>query len=139
MKAIPLLWLTALLSWPGTVPAQTGDLTLRQLNQRVFGATDGAPTDISALAQTADGTLWVGGRAGLTRFDGLRFVPYPGSGDQPLQQTNVSALLATADGSLGLGLYIAREIAKGHGGEITARSAGSETTFRTRLPRFPIT
>ena len=103
MKAIPLLWLTALLSWPGTAPAQTGDLTLRQLNQRVFGATDGAPTDISALAQTADGTLWVGGRAGLTRFDGLRFVPYPGSGDQPLQQTNVSALLATADGSLWIG------------------------------------
>ncbi len=46
---------------------------------------------------------------------------------------------ASTDGSLGLGLYIAAEIAKAHGGEITARSAGSETTFTARLPRFPIT
>jgi signal transduction histidine kinase len=42
------------------------------------------------------------------------------------------------DGSLGLGLYIAQEIAKGHGGEITARSVVSETTFTARLPRFPV-
>ena len=45
---------------------------------------------------------------------------------------------ASGDDSLGLGLYIAQEIAKGHGGMITARSAGSETTFTARLPRFPI-
>ena len=45
---------------------------------------------------------------------------------------------ASTDSSLGLGLYIAQEIAKGHGGEITARSAVSETTFTVRLPRFPI-
>jgi signal transduction histidine kinase len=103
MKAVPLLWLAILLSCPGAVLAQTGDLTLRQLNQRVFRATDGAPTDIAALAQTADGTLWVGGRAGLTRFDGMRFIPYPAPGEQPLQQTNVSSLLAMPDGSLWMG------------------------------------
>jgi signal transduction histidine kinase len=39
------------------------------------------------------------------------------------------------DGSLGLGLYIAREIAKGHGGEIAARSDGTETVLAVRLPR----
>jgi signal transduction histidine kinase len=46
---------------------------------------------------------------------------------------------ASTEGSLGLGLYIAQEIAKGHGGEITARSDASETTFTARLPRFPMT
>jgi len=46
---------------------------------------------------------------------------------------------ASDDGSLGLGLYIARAIAKAHGGEITARSDDSETIFTARLPRFPIT
>ena len=46
---------------------------------------------------------------------------------------------ASTDGSLGLGLYIAREIVKAHGGEITARSDDSETIFTARLPRFPIT
>jgi signal transduction histidine kinase len=40
-----------------------------------------------------------------------------------------------ADGSLGLGLYIAREIAKGHGGSIEARSDEMETVFSVRLPR----
>jgi signal transduction histidine kinase len=37
--------------------------------------------------------------------------------------------------SLGLGLYIAREIARAHGGEVDARSDDSETVFTIRLPR----
>lgn len=40
-----------------------------------------------------------------------------------------------ADGSLGLGLYIVREIAKAHRGEIKARSDETETVFTVRLPR----
>jgi signal transduction histidine kinase len=40
-----------------------------------------------------------------------------------------------ASGSLGLGLFIVREIAKAHGGEVEARSDGGETTFAVRLPR----
>jgi len=39
------------------------------------------------------------------------------------------------DNSLGLGLYIAREIAKAHGGVIEARSDPTETVFTVRLPR----
>jgi signal transduction histidine kinase len=45
---------------------------------------------------------------------------------------------ATVDPShpgLGLGLYIVREIAKGHGGVAEARSNESETVFSVRLPR----
>lgn len=42
---------------------------------------------------------------------------------------------STSDGSLGLGLYIAREIALAHGGQIEARSANTETVFVVRLPR----
>ena len=41
----------------------------------------------------------------------------------------------TWDGSLGLGLYIAREIARAHGGELRARSEQTETIFAVRLPR----
>jgi signal transduction histidine kinase len=37
---------------------------------------------------------------------------------------------------LGLGLYIAREITRAHGGEIEARSEGTEIVFSVRLPRF---
>jgi signal transduction histidine kinase/ligand-binding sensor domain-containing protein len=103
VKAIPILWLAILLSCFSHAAAQTGELTLQQLNHRAFLATNGAPTDIVALAQTTDGTLWIGGRTGLTRFDGMRFVPYPGRSEQPLQQINVSALMAAPDGSLWIG------------------------------------
>lgn len=41
-----------------------------------------------------------------------------------------------ADASLGLGLFIAREIAKAHGGEVDARSDNKETVFAVRLPRY---
>jgi signal transduction histidine kinase len=37
--------------------------------------------------------------------------------------------------SLGLGLFIVREIAWAHGGEVEARSDAGETTFAVRLPR----
>jgi PAS domain S-box-containing protein len=41
-------------------------------------------------------------------------------------------------GGLGLGLYIAREIARAHGGELTFTSSAAEgTTFRLVLPRHP--
>ena len=39
------------------------------------------------------------------------------------------------EGSLGLGLFIAREIAHAHGGEIDAWSEDRETVFAVRLPR----
>jgi signal transduction histidine kinase len=39
------------------------------------------------------------------------------------------------DSHLGLGLYIVREIAKAHGGEIEVRSEQGETSFAVRLPR----
>ncbi|WP_263772965.1 sensor histidine kinase [Propionivibrio soli] len=38
--------------------------------------------------------------------------------------------------SLGLGLYIAREISKAHGGDVEAHSDHGETVFRVRLPRL---
>jgi light-regulated signal transduction histidine kinase (bacteriophytochrome) len=36
---------------------------------------------------------------------------------------------------LGLGLYIVREVARAHGGEIDVRSDNRETVFAVRLPR----
>ncbi|WP_168793044.1 sensor histidine kinase [Paraburkholderia aromaticivorans] len=54
-------------------------------------------------------------------FDPLQRGPHPSAGK--------------GDSSLGLGLYIARGIAKAHGGEIEARSDETETVFAVRLPR----
>jgi signal transduction histidine kinase len=52
----------------------------------------------------------------------------------PLQR-GPNHLDRNADCSLGLGLYIAREIARAHGGGIEARSDETETVFAVRLPR----
>lgn len=40
------------------------------------------------------------------------------------------------DGSIGLGLYIARLIARAHGGDISVRSDDTETAFTVTLPRL---
>ena len=37
--------------------------------------------------------------------------------------------------SLGLGLYIVREVARAHGGEVDVRFGEGETVFGVRLPR----
>lgn len=103
MKAIPLLFLAILFSFSGRVWSTAPELTLRQVNHRMYTATQGAPSDIAALAQTPDGTLWIGSPAGLTRFDGVRFVPYPGPSEEPLQSINIASLFVTPDGSLWIG------------------------------------
>jgi signal transduction histidine kinase len=53
----------------------------------------------------------------------------------PLKRGSNKGNQPDTDGSLGLGLYIAREIAKGHGGSIEARSDPTETVFAVKLPR----
>jgi signal transduction histidine kinase/ligand-binding sensor domain-containing protein len=103
MKAIPLLLLGVLFSFAGSVWPATPELTLRQVNHRMYTAAQGAPSDIAALAQTPDGTLWIGSPAGLTRFDGVRFVPYPGPAEEPLRSTNISSLFVAPDGRLWIG------------------------------------
>src|SRR5262245_51511345 len=56
-----------------------------------------------SMAQTADGSLWLGNEFGLMRFDGVDvrpWVPPPGSS---LPGTSVVKLLAARDGSLWIG------------------------------------
>jgi signal transduction histidine kinase/ligand-binding sensor domain-containing protein len=95
-------WLLAILCC-GPLWSQESAYTLEQLNHRAFHVSDGAPAPVYALAQTRDGTLWLGGHTGLYRFDGTRFVRYPGPSDDPLPSMDVSALIASPDGGLWIG------------------------------------
>lgn len=56
-----------------------------------------------AIAQGADGYLWIGTLNGLVRFDGLRFVRWSASEEEQLPSDAVTRLLATSDGSLWIG------------------------------------
>lgn len=53
----------------------------------------------------------------------------------PLRRSNRDELCRPA-GSIGLGLYIAREVANAHGGAIQVSSSEEETVFVIRLPRL---
>ena len=70
---------------------------------RSYSTHDGLPSeDVTALAQTPDGLLWIGTHNGLAIYDGRRFrsVPIPDS----IRQKQVGALFPTSDGSVWVGL-----------------------------------
>jgi ligand-binding sensor domain-containing protein/two-component sensor histidine kinase len=64
------------------------------------GSLGGSPL---AIAQTADGYIWVGTSSGIVRFDGVRFVPWIPPGGENFRTDNISALLGTSDGDLWIG------------------------------------
>jgi streptogramin lyase len=57
-----------------------------------------------AITQTTDGYLWIGTRAGLLRFDGVRFVPWTPPDGSHLPSSDVTSLLGARDGSLWIGM-----------------------------------
>src|SRR5262249_3344815 len=65
---------------------------------------EGLPqSSVNALAQTADGYLWVGTYDGLARFDGARFEVLRPSNTPGLQNAAVRALLVDPEGRLWVG------------------------------------
>jgi signal transduction histidine kinase len=55
---------------------------------------------------------------------------------EPLKRGFDNQFVSGTEGSFGLGLYIAREIAVAHHGDISAKSDENETVFTVRLPRL---
>ena len=91
------------LAWCACALALNPDRDIHQLAHRSWGEREGYPGRSEALAQTADGFLWIGSDIGLFRFDGVHFVRYvPRSGDK-LSESPVHSLLALPDGSLWIG------------------------------------
>lgn len=64
---------------------------------------DGLVGPVWAIAQDANGFLWLGTDSALVRFDGARFVTWEGLGGQPLPRLPIRALQVTAAGSLWVG------------------------------------
>src|SRR6476620_1030552 len=97
---------------------------LTQFTHSAWLMEDGLPQNsIKAIAQTADGYLWLATQAGLVRFDGVRFTVFNTANTPALININVMALLAARDGSLWIGTY---------GGGVTRLKDGTFTTYTTR-------
>jgi ligand-binding sensor domain-containing protein/signal transduction histidine kinase len=58
---------------------------------------------ISSIAQTPDGYLWLGTEFGLLRFDGVRNVPFQPPANQQLPSNYIWSLFAARDGTLWIG------------------------------------
>ena len=66
---------------------------LTQYHLESWQTRDGLPTNgIRALAQDADGFLWLGTEAGLVRFDGVEFRTFDRNSTPALKATDVTAL-----------------------------------------------
>ena len=112
---------------PGRIGQVLGNLLKNALE---YGAAD------------ADVTVTISGESDeviLSVHNSGPAIPQPmlGSLFLPMRRLAATAPVHPAEASLGLGLYIAREIAVSHGADISAQSSDAEgTTFSVRLPRL---
>lgn len=95
-----------LLSWlvlaAPTLARASDDRDLSDFEHTRWSAREGFPGQVTAMAQTADGFLWLATGQSLYRFDGLSLEHYrPADGNV---FPRVSALAAHPDGSLWVGL-----------------------------------
>jgi len=92
------------------------DITITTWNEK-----DGlAASTIMALAQDADGYLWVGSRLGLLRFDGVRFAPWESFSAEPLPNHWVRSLLVTRHNALWIGFGTDGAVARVENGRVTS-------------------
>ncbi len=71
---------------------------ITQYTRRTWTREDGLPQNsVQAIAQTADGYLWVGTQEGLARFDGVRFVPFELRARDGSLDGNIGALYADGE------------------------------------------
>ena len=79
-------------------------LAVSQYSHTAWRIRDGAfSSQISSIAQTPDGYLWLGTEGGLLRFDGVRAERWQPREGGPLPGTNISKLFVTHDGRLWIG------------------------------------
>jgi len=108
----------------------------RELNEyllRTWTVQSGLPINsITALIQTQDGYIWVGTRAGLSRFDGVRFTTFTRQ-NSPLSNDRITSLYEDSNkvlwiGTDGGGLYSCE---KGLWQNFTANDGLSNAHVRT--------
>jgi hypothetical protein len=98
------------------------DRTIAQYPHTAWGSKDGAPSSVTALAQTSDGYLWLGSTDGLYRFDGVVFERYQPQSGGPFSARHVNSLLALPNGDLWVAFRV---------GGISLLKRGNATNYTT--------
>ena len=99
--------------------ASGSDRTIAQFAHTSWGPKEGAPSPVTALAQTSDGYLWVGSAEGLYRFDGATFERYEHQSGGPFPVGSVTALLALPNEDLWIA-FVPGKISRLRNGNATA-------------------
>ncbi|MCC2957583.1 histidine kinase [Massilia sp. IC2-477] len=95
LRLLPILAITsAFLVGPASARG------LKDYQRTVWTQQQGAPTDITGMAQTRDGWLWIGSGDGLLRFDGVSFEPYTPPGGAKYAHLRVVEMYAADNGDL---------------------------------------
>jgi signal transduction histidine kinase/ligand-binding sensor domain-containing protein len=92
--------LTIALGISGPAQALNPDIRLNDYNHAAWATRDGAPGEITSMAQTPDGWLWLGTTTGLYRFDGVRFDRYEPPNKGEVAKRRIGELRASAAGDL---------------------------------------
>src|SRR5262249_5658976 len=100
VNLVPLIMLLA----SGWAFALDPSLDITQYAHRSWKIREGfTEGQITAVAQTSDGYLWLGTELGLLRFDGVRAVPWQPQGREQLPNNYIRSLLVSRDGTLWIG------------------------------------
>ncbi|HKY19923.1 MAG TPA: two-component regulator propeller domain-containing protein [Vicinamibacterales bacterium] len=91
---------------------------------RWWGQDEGLPQNtVFALLQSSDGYIWLGTKAGVSRFDGLQFTSFDNRHEDQLPENEVWALAEGKDGSIWIGTF---------GGGLSRFKDGRFTTYTTK-------
>lgn len=115
MTRLKLTWIYRLIVHSGAAsviaflcvcPASALDPTraFTQYMQTNWTNEDGLPQNsVHAIAQTADGFIWLGTEEGLARFDGVQFEVFNRKNTPELASDYIQSLMAARDGGLWIG------------------------------------
>jgi sigma-B regulation protein RsbU (phosphoserine phosphatase) len=106
-------------------PSRIGQLASNLLGNALTHGEDGAPVRLQAAIDAG----------GLTISVANSGKPIPPETRERLFQPFFRGEVRASQQGLGLGLHIASEIAKAHGGTLTVESSPAETRFTFRMPR----
>jgi len=93
-------WIAVLIAAPARAVDRSSSLA--ELKHDSFTLDGGLPTTVEALAQSADGYLWIGTVTGLYRFDGVTFERFTTEPDNSRSE-EIGSILASRSGPVWFG------------------------------------